>query len=112
MTDKMGVVEPKGYQVVCEVCSRKCKKCGAVVYGGFSGQCYECDKKDKVMSTSAFTVIDNTRYGGTEMNEAHYKHLNTRCVDDNGKALSGKEGLKFMESKGDTYSQRLKAYYK
>lgn len=83
---------------------------------GYSLMCEKHYEEEQAENRKArrpnFGIIDNTKYGGTEMNEAHYKHLNTRCVDDEGNALSGSAGLRFMESKGGAYSQRLKEYYR
>lgn len=83
---------------------------------GYSLKCR--DHYEEEMAERKFTrrpnmmVIDNTKYFGTEMSENHYKELNTRVIDDNGNTLSGREGLKYMESKGNTYASRLNEYYK
>ena len=105
----------KSKPVVCEDCKFKCKDCGERVYGGGHVEfCNSCISKRRVkkQENSRITIIDNTKYRGTTMNESHYKHLNTRVLNDQGEALSGSAGLDYMKSKGDAYSSRLKEYYK
>lgn len=113
MTLRMGINEPDDYKVLCEVCSRKCIKCGKVqIYADGNKVCSDCFNVNKSKSKHVFGIIDKTKYGKTKMSESHFKDLNSRVVDDSGKTLMGKEGLRYMESKGNTYSSRLKAYYK
>jgi len=83
---------------------------------GYSLMCKEHYEKEQEENRKLFRpnwgIIDNTKYNGSQMNESHYKDLNTRVIDDDGNTLSGKAGLNYMESKGGVYAKRLKEYYR
>jgi hypothetical protein len=94
----------------CTVCGKP--RMRPLGHSEYCSVCYDEYRVRNKQVVSNFKIIDKTKVGGMEMNENHYKHLNTRCLDDNGNALSGEAGLNYMKSKGDTYSSRLKNYYK
>ena len=96
------------------ICSKKDCQEPILRPHGYSLMCpkHHQESKKKITPTKTFGFIDNTRYAGTKMNESHYKHLNTRAVNDEGQSVSGKEGLEYMKSKGSLYASRLKDYYK
>ena len=48
---------------------------------------------------------------GETINKGHLKDIQSRVVDDEGKSIKGREGVKYMKSKGDKYAARLKDYY-
>lgn len=60
--------------------------------------------KKTVKKPMGITILDKER--------TSKRQLNSRVVDDSGNTLVGDQGLSYMKSKGNTYSQRLKDYYK
>lgn len=51
--------------------------------------------------------LDNGEY----INKGHLQDIQSRVLDDDGNAIKGKDGLKYMKSKGDKYAGRLRGYY-
>ncbi len=105
--------------IFCFDCDPKnrCVDCGElrmrpIGHSEYCNDCFVKHQKEKIATIKSFGIIDNTRYGGTEMNETHYKDINTRVIDDYGNNLRGEKGLNYMKTKGNTYASRLKDYYK
>lgn len=105
--------------ILCDDCNpkMKCVDCGGprmrpIGHTEYCQKCFSFHNKKKVVGSSGPLIVDKTKMAGQSVSTSHFKHMNTRVVDDNGNTLSGKTGIDYMKSKGDTYTSRLKEFYK
>lgn len=74
--------------------------------------CQDCiDKLSKIESKAPTVIRKIMMDNGKTINKGHLEHIHSRVINDEGKTLSGSEGLNYMKSKGDKYAGRLKGYY-
>jgi hypothetical protein len=106
--------------IYCSDCNPryKCVDCGKPRMRpiGHSEYCEECFTKhteeSKIARSGGLQIIDRTKIPGLGVTQSHFKDLNTRVINDDGHTLTGKAGLEYMKSKGNTYASRLKDYYR
>jgi uncharacterized protein YbaR (Trm112 family) len=108
--EKETAIIDKNGNILCPDCK---KRLALVTEYGLIRRCKRCQTRlNKFNENSSFNIqFKTSKYGGSNLNVGHYKHMMTRCLDKNGKALSGKKGLDYMKQNGNVYADRLKRYY-